>query len=398
MELLSPAGNLEKLQFSYQYGADAAYIGLERFSLRAKADNFSQEDYKRVATLKGNKKLYCALNIYFKDQDLRELEEQLDILTLYPFDAFIISDLGVLPFLRKYFPSTPLHLSTQANCINAEAAKIYVDLGFSRIILGREMDLDSILWVKEKLPNLEVEVFVHGAMCLAYSGRCFLSAYTTGRSGNRGDCAHTCRWEYRVLEEKERPGEYFPVEVGENYTTLLSSKDLCMIDYIPQLLQAGIDSAKIEGRMKSIYYTAVVTRAYRKAIDAAKGIDVGNLSEFIADLQRVSHREYTTGFFFKDPAVHIPTEKSYLKSHTLLGTVEEESIPGMWKISVKNSLHRGERVEFLGPELPVYIEECLDLSNKDGKPVDVAHHGKGEYYIQTNAPIHPFCIIRRINA
>lgn len=397
MELLSPAGNLEKLEFAYAYGADAVYIGMERFSLRAKADNFSEDDSKRVASLKGDKKLYCALNIFFKDQDLSDLENQMEILTLFPFDAFIISDLGVLPFLRKYFPSTPLHLSTQANCLNAEAAKIYRDLGFSRIILGREMDLESIRGLKTKLPALEVEVFVHGAMCLAYSGRCFLSAYTTGRSGNRGDCAHTCRWEYRVLEEKERPGEYFPVEMGDNFTTLLSSKDLCMIDYIPQLLEAGIDSVKIEGRMKSIYYTSVVTRAYRQAIDQAKGIPRCNLSAYISDLYRISHREYTTGFFFKDPEIHHSTEKSYIKSHTLLGTVDKKAAPRLWKINVKNSLHRGEEVEFIGPELPIHVEHSLDLTDLKGNPIDVAHHGKGEYCIRTDAPIHPLCIIRRIN-
>ena len=252
MELLAPAGNIEKLKYAYLYGADAAYIGILNFSLRQKADNFREEEHRRLAEIKGTKKLFGALNIYFHQQDIRRLEENLDYLALYPLDAFIISDIGILPLLQKRFPGIPLHLSTQANCVNSSAARIYRDLGFSRVILGRETPLDEIADIRAKVPGLELETFVHGAMCLAYSGRCFLSRYMADRSGNQGSCSHSCRWNYRVLEEAERPGEYFPVETGEGFTTILSSKDLCMIDYIPDMIQAGIDSLKIEGRLKGL--------------------------------------------------------------------------------------------------------------------------------------------------
>ncbi|MCK5154114.1 MAG: U32 family peptidase, partial [Spirochaetales bacterium] len=242
MELLAPAGNMEKLYYAYKYGADAAYIGIKNFSLRAKADNFSKDEWNRIEEVKGDKKLFGALNIFFHNEDLRTLEENIDYLKLYPFDAFIISDLGVLPVLRKYFPDIPLHLSTQANCINKESAKVYTDLGFSRIILGRETPLNEIKEIRDYLPEIEIEAFVHGAMCIAYSGRCFLSKDMSDRSANQGDCAHSCRWNYRVLEEKQRPGEYMPVVQGENFTTIMSSKDMCLIDHLDKFKDAGVDS------------------------------------------------------------------------------------------------------------------------------------------------------------
>jgi len=291
MELLAPAGNIEKLKYAYQYGADAAYIGIKNFSLRAKADNFGRNEVEYIKEIKGDKKLYCALNIFFHNEDIRKLEEQIEQFADYPFDAFIISDLGILNLLKKRFPEREMHLSTQANCVNGEAAKIYRDLGFSRLILGRETPLKDIYEIKKAVPEIELETFVHDAMCMSYSGRCFLSAMMTDRSANQGSCAHSCRWSYKVLEEKERPGEYYPIEEGENYTTIMSSKDLCMIDHIQELKDAGIDSLKIEGRMKSIYYAAVITRAYRKMIDCKNGIVVPDLEGFREEIFKVSHRE-----------------------------------------------------------------------------------------------------------
>ena len=214
MELLSPAGNIEKLYYAYEYGADAAYIGIKNFSLRAKADNFSADEYEAIRKVKGNKKLYTALNIYFHDSDIETLEKESDYIHQYPLDGFIVSDIGILGFLKKNFPDKELHLSTQANCVNTEAAKMYRDMGIKRIVLGRELSLKEIEAIKNNVPDLEIEVFAHGAMCLAYSGRCFLSKYLADRSANQGDCAHSCRWQYRVLEESERPGEYFPVVQG----------------------------------------------------------------------------------------------------------------------------------------------------------------------------------------
>ena len=271
LELLSPAGNIEKLRTAINYGADACYMGLKDFSLRANAGNFGEKELEEVRRIKeeSGKKLYCTMNIIFKEDQIEKLYSMKDEIASWPFDAFIISDIGLVDFFKKYLPDKDLHLSTQASCINSNSVKAYRDMGFKRVILGREASLDSIKRIKDKVPEMELECFVHGAMCMAYSGRCILSSYLTGRSANQGDCAHTCRWNYRMyaIEEEERKGQYMPIEGGDDYTAILSSKDLCMIDHVDELRDAGLDSLKIEGRMKSVYYVAVVTRAYRKAID-----------------------------------------------------------------------------------------------------------------------------------
>ncbi len=313
MELVAPAGNLDKLYYAYTYGADAAYIGLKRFSLRVKADNFYENEYREIIKLKEShpkKRLFCALNISFHNRDIDNFLSDLDFFRCYPIDSFIIQDIGMVPILQKHFPAAALHLSTQANCINREAVKMYRNLGFKRVVLGREASLEEIRQIKDAVPEMELEVFAHGAMCIAYSGRCLMSAYLTGRSANGGFCSHSCRWEYNVLsnlpkngqlvlEEKERPGEYFPVFEGENFTAVLSSKDLCMIDHLDKMKAAGVDSLKIEGRMKSIYYVALTTRAYRKALDALEGkITMQESRPFVDELYNASHREFGTGFFF----------------------------------------------------------------------------------------------------
>ena len=323
MELLSPAGNVEKLSYAYAYGADAAYIGLKKFSLRVKADNFYDDEYKKVAELKAKypgRRLHCALNISFHDDEIDSLKQNLDYFKLYPIDAFIVQDIGIVPLLQKEFPNVQLHLSTQASCVNSEAVKMYQKLGFSRIVLGREISLDQIKRIKDAVPDMELEAFCHGAMCIAYAGRCLMSAYLTGRSAQSGFCSHTCRWEYDVhakniitpeqakeiaqsgkllLEEHQRPGEYFPVFEGDDFTAILSSKDLRMIEHLADFKAAGIDSLKIEGRMKSVYYVAMVTRAYRKALDALEGkITAEEAQPFIDELENVSHRESTTGFYY----------------------------------------------------------------------------------------------------
>ena len=320
MEIVAPAGNLEKLTYAYEYGADAAYIGLKRFSLRVKADNFYEDEYKKIIELKNNhpgKKLFCALNITFHNKDIEQFISEIDYFKEYPIDSFIVQDIGMVRLIQKYFPNAALHLSTQANCINSEAVKMYRDLGFKRVVLGREASLAEIRQIKDAVPEMELEVFGHGAMCVSYSGRCLLSAYMNGRSANGGFCSHSCRWDYDllstpngakklaesgelVLREHQRPDEYFPVFEGENFTAILSSKDLCMIDHLDDMVKAGVDSLKIEGRMKSIYYVALVTRAYRKAIDALEGkISFEQAKPFIDELENVSHRECTTGFYYR---------------------------------------------------------------------------------------------------
>ncbi len=392
MELLAPAGNLEKLSYAYTYGADAAYIGVRSFSLRTRADNFHSDEYRELKRIKGSRKLYGALNIFFKNRDIRELEQSLEYLSCYPFDAFIISDIGILRILRKHFPDIPLHLSTQANCLNLEAAKMYRDLGFRRVIMGREASLSDIGEIKQKADDLEIEVFVHGAMCIAYSGRCLLSAYMTGRSANRGDCAHSCRWNYRVLEEQERPGEYYPVIQDKGFTAVLSSRDLCMIDHLRELRDAGIDSLKIEGRMKSLYYTAVVTRAYRKALDHMN--DSSKWAPYREDLFRVSHREYSTGFFFGTEEMDIPAEGSYRREYLFIGTVGEELFPGRFAFTIKNQLRQGETIEFIGPDVPCIRDDAFTLFDETGAQALQADHGK-VFTIAPSVQVKPGYIIRK---
>ncbi|MCM1320917.1 MAG: U32 family peptidase [Bacteroides sp.] len=303
MELVSPAGNIEKLQYVYSYGADAAYIGLKKFSLRAKADNFYADEYAEIKQLKArypNKRLFCALNISFHNKDISQFISDIDYFKKYPFDAFIIQDPGMIHIIRTHFPNASLHLSTQANCINKEAVKVYQSLGFNRIVLGREASLAEIREIKDAVPDMELEVFCHGAMCISYSGRCLMSAYLTARSANSGFCSHSCRWNYRLaLEEQQRQGEYFPVFEGDGFTALLSSKDICMIDHLDDMKKAGIDALKIEGRMKSLYYAALTTRAYRKALDLLEGkITAEQAAPFTAELYNAAHREFSTGFYY----------------------------------------------------------------------------------------------------
>lgn len=319
IELLSPAGNVEKLYYAYAYGADAAYIGLKRFSLRVKADNFYEDEYKKVIELKKQfpgKRLHCALNISFHNRDIDNFLDNIDYFKAYPIDAFIVQDIGMVPILQKYFPEAELHVSTQASCVNREAVKMYKSMGFKRVVLGREVTLKEIREIKDAVPDMELEAFAHGAMCIAYAGRCLMSAYLTARSAQAGACSHTCRWDFDVLadpskakqiaetgalvlEEKKRPGEYFPIYEGDDFTAVLSSKDLRMVEHLDDMIKAGVDSLKIEGRMKSVYYVALVTRAYRKALDAIEGkISSAEAQPFIDELENVSHRESGTGFYY----------------------------------------------------------------------------------------------------
>ncbi len=394
MELLAPAGNLEKLYYAYEYGADAAYIGIKNFSLRAKADNFYENEWEKIKEIKGDKKLFGALNIFFHNRDIKNLEENIDYFKMYPFDAFIISDLGIVPLLQKHFPGTPLHLSTQANCLNREAARMYRDLGFSRIILGRETPLDEIREIREYLPDMELEAFVHGAMCIAYSGRCFLSRYMSDRSANQGDCAQSCRWQYRYLEEKERPGEYMPVIEGDGFTTILSSKDMCLIDHLDKFFEAGVDSLKIEGRMKSIYYTAVVTRAYRKMIDHLTGKKIKGLDKYREEIFKVSHREFSTGFYFGKEEIEQSTQISYQRQYVFLGSIGDEVSPGRYSLTVKNQIRKGDPIEYIGPDILFEKDPGFIIRDENGIEVEKADHGK-VYTIETKVPVKKGYILRK---
>ena len=403
IELLSPAGNYEKLETAFNFGADAAYMGMTEFSLRANAGNFSQEEAEKVRRLKEKtgKKVYCTLNILFKESQMEKLLTLKDEIASWPFDAFIVSDIGTVPFLKKNVPDRALHLSTQASCINSESAKMYKDMGFERVILGREASISDIKKIKDKVPELELEAFVHGAMCMSYSGRCMLSSYLTGRSANRGDCSHTCRWNYKMyaLEEEERKGTYFPIEENGDYTTILSSKDLCMIDHVKELEDAGLSSLKIEGRMKSVYYVAVVTRAYRKAIDDDKDKDL-----YKRDIFDVSHREFTTGFFFRDDPVESrvdddvsrPTSYGYERSYTFLGTIGKKVKENLWEIDCRNQIKNGQTLEFIGPDVPLLSDSNFKILDENGFPIFKLDHMK-KGLIETNLPLKEGYIIRRIS-
>ena len=410
MELLSPGGSIEKIETAFTYGADSVYFGLKDFSLRTNAKNVEYGTQEKLRDIKNRfgGKMYCTVNIYFHEDDIAKLEGKLDEIRDYPFDAFILSDIGILDILRKKFPNAEYSLSTQASCINSRSAKIYHDMGFNKVILGRETPLKDIRKIKDANPDLLIEAFVHGAMCMAYSGRCFLSSHLAGRSGNYGDCAHTCRWNYRLaLEEEERPGRYYPVLEENDWTTIMSSKDLCMIDHLKDLQDAGVDTLKIEGRMKSIYYVASVTRAYRKALDHLYDPSVDYLP-YREELFNVSHREFSTGFFFgkgpidvdePDPLVQIddinkPTTGGYLRDYLFLGTVRQEVEPGVYAVDIKNQIRSGETIEFIGPDVLFIREPEVEVLDQDMKHTEHIDHCKTGY-IRTSAKIRDGYIIRK---
>ena len=407
IELLSPAGSAEKLETAFNYGADAAYMGLKNFSLRANAKNFTPDEVEKIKELKKKfgTKLYCTINIFFNNKEIDLLRASLDEIREYPFDAFIISDIGILETLKGAFPNVEMHLSTQANCINAESAKIYHRMGFDRVILGRETPLNEIREIKDRNPDLGIEVFAHGAMCMSYSGRCLLSAHLAGRSANKGDCAHTCRWKYKLLqsnelalEEETRPGVYYPIYEDDGYTTIMSSKDLCMIDHLSDLKNAGVDSIKIEGRMKSVYYVATVTRAYRKALDYLYDGKT-DFKPFRDELFNVSHREYSTGFFYsnapiEDDDINKPTIDGYLRDYAFLGVLREEVRPNIWSLEIKNQICSGSGIEFIGPDVLYVSEDDVKVLDENFKQTDHIDHCR-DGYIFTEKPVKSGYIIRK---
>lgn len=392
-ELLSPAGDLEKLRTVYTYGADAAYIGVSDFSLRengTRIDENSIEALKNIRSEFKGKKLYGAINMFFFDDDIEKLKNSIPLIKALALDGVIVSDIGVGSILKNAIPHLPLHLSTQASCTNSESVKLYKTLGYSRIILAREVNLENIKRIKDAVPDMELEAFVHGAMCMAVSGRCMLSSMCTGRSANRGECAHTCRWKYRLaLEEEERPGLFMPIEENGRFTTLLSSKDLSMIDYLDELKNAGLSSLKIEGRMKSTYYAAIVTRAYRKALDKDP-----NALLYKAELEKVSHREWTTGFFFdKEKDDFAPPRDEYIRSYKFLGTFEKEVQPNIWSIDIKNQISSKRNIECIGPD--IISENLGKVTPLDENFVEAEHIDHGKIgYIKTDFPLQKGYILR----
>lgn len=401
-ELLAPAGNLEKLKIAFEYGADAVYIGGEEFSLRVAADNFTNDEIKQGIDFakKLNKKVYLTANVIPHNNDIDEYAKFLTEVRDIGLDAVILSDLGMFGVTKEIAPELDIHISTQANNVNYKSADMWYNMGAKRVILAREMSLAEISQIRERTnPELELEAFVHGAMCISYSGRCLLSNYMAGRDGNGGACAHPCRWKYYLMEEK-RPGEYMPVFENERGTFIYNSKDLCMIEHIDKLIQSGLTSFKIEGRVKSEFYVATVVAAYRRAIDAYMQDPVNWKPDpsLYAELKKVSHRDYTTGFYFNKPG---GTEQryggsSYIREYDMVGVVEDyDSNTGIAKLIQKNRFFKGDEVEFLCTDGTFFTQEIEYLTDENGEPMDVANHPQSVVYVKTLNPVTKDSFMRK---
>lgn len=401
IELLSPAGDYERLKFAVKFGADAVYAGGSSFGMRSNPANFNASELKCAVDFvhKNNKKLYLTCNTLPRSGEMQELPDFLKYACDIGVDAFIIADMGVLSLAKKYAPDVDVHISTQAGIVNYEAARAFYDLGAARVVTARELSLDEIKTIRDKCPReLEIEAFVHGAMCMSFSGRCILSDYLTGRDANRGDCAQPCRWKYSLVEEK-RPGEYFPVNEEKDGTYIFNSKDLCMIAHIAELAAAGIDSFKIEGRAKSEYYTAAVTHAYRAAIDEYIKDPRPDFkpSQWILDeMDRMSHREYTTGFYFGPIKKGQVTQYGgYVRSWEVCALFKELSGSRL-TVNQRNRFYEGEQLEVLEPfSRPYNITVSNLYCETDGEKTSVANKATAVYSFDIERTVSPDAIFRR---
>ena len=402
IELLAPAGDLEKLKMAINYGADAVYLGGESFGLRKASKNFSIEQIEegiRYAHERG-KKVYITLNIVPHEKDMEGLEEYVIKLNEIEVDAVIVSDLGMYSVINRTVPALPIHISTQASVTNYETMMFWYNLGIRRIVLARELSFEEIEFITKKLPkDMEIEAFVHGAMCISYSGRCLLSNYMTGRDSNRGDCAHPCRYKYSLVEEK-RPGEYFPVFEDEEGTFIMNSKDLCMIEYIPQLIKSGIKSFKIEGRVKSSYYVATVIRAYRMAIDEYYK-DPTNYKfneKWLNEIKKASYRDFTTGFYLGKPNndAQVYSTSSYIRGFDFVGLIldyDEES--NVATVEQRNRMFIGDEIEVFGPNKDFFIQTIEKMWDEEGNEIDVAPHPQQIVKIKMIKAVNRMDMIRK---
>lgn len=401
-ELLIPAGSLEVLKTAVIYGADAVYIGGEAFGLRAKAKNFTNDDIREGIAFahKHGVKVYITANILAHNDDLSGVEEYFNELKEIKPDAVIISDPGVFAIAKRVIPDMELHISTQANNTNYGTYLFWHQLGAKRVVSARELSLAEIKEIRGKIPeDLEIESFIHGAMCMSYSGRCLLSNYMTGRDANQGACTHPCRWKYSIVEEK-RPGEYMPVYENERGTYIFNSKDLCMIEYIPEMMDAGIDSFKIEGRMKTALYVATVARTYRKAIDDYNKdpeLYKANMDWYRSEIGKCTYREFTTGFYFGKPdeTTQIYDNNTYVKNYTYLGTVEAVDERGFARIEQKNKFTVGETIEVMKPDGRNLELTVKGIWNEDGEAQESAPHSRQILFVELDEQLEPYDILRR---
>ena len=391
-ELLIPASSLEVLKTAVMFGADAVYIGGEAFGLRAKAKNFSMEEIREgIAFAHAHDvKVYITANILAHNGDLSGVRAYFEELKEIRPDALIISDPGVFMIAREVCPEIDIHISTQANNTNYGTYQFWHQLGARRVVTARELSMAELKEIREKAPaDLEMETFIHGAMCISYSGRCLLSNYFTGRDANRGACTHPCRWKYAIVEET-RPGEYMPVYENERGTYIFNSKDLCMIEHIPELIDSGIDSFKIEGRMKTALYVATVARTYRKAIDdylESPELYRENMDWYLDQISNCTYRQFTTGFFFGKPdeSAQIYDNNTYVKEYTYLGIIGECTADGLYRIEQRNKFSVGEQIEIMKPDgrnIPVVVRRIVD---EEGQEMQSAPHPKQVLYIELAA-------------
>lgn len=399
-ELLAPAGNMEKLKMALLYGADAVYLGGKAFGLRAFGGNFTNEELQEAVNFahKLGKKIYVTVNIFPHNSDIAKLPAYLTFLNEIKVDAILVADLGVFTLAKEYAPDVELHISTQANNTNWAAVNAWGELGASRVVLAREMSLEEIKEIREKC-SVELEMFVHGAMCISYSGRCLMSNYLTGRDANRGSCAQPCRWNYALVEEK-RPGQYFPVLEDERGTYIFNSKDMCLLPYLPDVIASGVDSLKIEGRMKSVHYAASVVKAYREAIDsyfaAPEQFEVKK--EWVEELDKVSHRAYTTGFYYGRPTEkdQIYGTSSYTQTSDFVGLVlDYDEKTGFATVEQRNNMKVGQEIEIFQPHLAGYRQILQEMYNDEGEAIQVAPHPQQIVKIRMDKPVEPYGILRR---
>ncbi|MBR3623559.1 MAG: U32 family peptidase [Selenomonadaceae bacterium] len=402
VELLAPAGNLEKLKAAIIYGADAVYLGGKDFSLRALGKNFSDEELKEGIEFVHSygKKAYVTLNIYPHNDDMKRLPNFVRFLANVGVDAVLVSDLGIFMMVREIAPELSIHISTQANVTNYAAVAAWEKLGAKRVVLARELSKDEISDIRKRTP-LPLEIFVHGAMCVSYSGRCLISAYLTGRDSNRGNCAQSCRWNYELIE-KNRPDESFPVAEDERGTYFFNSKDLCLLPYIKDAIETGVASLKIEGRMKSVNYVATVVRAYRLAIDAYYK-DKENFfirEEWLQEVEKVSHRPYWSGFFFGDGKIggQVYGTSSYEQGADFLGVLlSYDKTSKRATIEQRGCLTEGEKIEILQPKGEVLSVAVRDLRNDEGEKIERTPHPKEIFSFALDKNAKKFSIIRRVN-
>jgi len=404
IELLMPAGSKEKLEYAIRYGADAVYFGMVDFSLRAmrKGELITLDNLKDIIDSAHdlNKKAYLTLNIFAFNNDIKQLEECIERISDTNPDSLIISDAGIMRLAKKYMPNTALHVSTQASALNYEAVRFWQDFGASRVILGREVNIKDMAEIKTKVPDMELEVFVHGAQCVSFSGRCLISDYMTNgeRKANQGNCCQPCRWSYKLVEET-RPGQYYDIEQNERGTHIMSTKDLCLVHHLNKLIDAGVDSLKVEGRTKSLYYVSAVAKTYREAIDKVYDDKNADMTPYFKELLKVGNRGYTTGFYLGDG--EYPSDGySYDISKGLAGEdflceIHDE-LDGYYKIKTKNKFYINEDIEIISPS-ERFITQALEIKTADGEIKDFANTND-ELWVKFAHPVneYEFALVRTV--